>query len=237
MGFKENKSTEFQCRKESIIIKMGDFNMETTNFSSKSSLIDNLLEVFDNNNDITLVVDKEIADIFLDEYDDETEFDYYAISVASDTNEYFISKVEDIHFSIEEAKYRGEYKYDDASKVIILDELYDREILDYIQTKDIEIYGVEKDSIYNDLDFRPDSNDECTCCGDCCNCYYDEHDEVDLSEFEKLNDAQKDYLFTELSDMEDINLNKLAKICMVFYDDGVNSTLLKAREILATLEK
>lgn len=208
--------------------------MKTVNFKGENELIDNLLEVFEESDDITLVVNRELANIFLDEYY-EDEFDFYGISMTNDTDIYYITKIEDIHFSITETKYRGEYKPDESAKVIILKDVYDREILDYIKTDDIEIYGIE--SIYNDLDFKLEHSNEGTCCGDCSNCYYDEFKEENLSEFAKLNDVQKDYLFTKLSDMEDINLNEIAKICLTFYDDGVNSTLLKTRLLLSELEK
>jgi hypothetical protein len=203
--------------------------MKTIKFTGKNELIDNLLETFENSNDITLVVDYETIQIFLDEYDDEEEFDYYAISIANDTNLYYITKIEDIHFSIIEAKYKGEYKPDESAKVIILDEVYDNEILDYIETKDIEIYGVE--SIYNDLDFKPEHDNECTCCGDCCNCYYDESEAKD-SYFDALNDVEKEFIIRETGLADELDLEFIAKIYLLGYNNGVDSGLLSIKDAI-----
>lgn len=203
--------------------------METTKFTGKNELIDNLLETFDNSNYITLVVNKEITNIFLDEFDDEEEFDYYGIEIDSEHDLYYVSKVEDIHFSIEEAKYRGKYKPIESSKVIILDDVYDREILDYIESKDIEIYSIDKDSIYADLDFKPEEH-ECTCHCECCNCCGE--DEEKDSYFDQLNDAEKDFIFKEVSNTDDLDLEFISKIYLSGYNNGVDSGLLSIKDAI-----
>lgn len=204
--------------------------MKTTKFTGKNELIDNLIQTFEESEDITLVVDFTIASIFADEYNDPEEFEYWGVELSCEENIYYVSKVENDCFQIipSEGSNNNTYLYNEAERVIILDDVYDEEMLDYIDSDDIEIYGI--DSVYEDMD----SKGECTCHCGCCNCYYENEE---LSEFEKLNDAQKDHLFTSLSDIEEIDLDEIAKICMTFYNDGVNSTLLKTREILATLEK
>lgn len=160
--------------------------MKNVNFVYKEEMIDHLIEEFESNDEVTLVVDYDLAKIFASIYDDDEEFlDYYAIDIASDCDEYYIEKIRDEFFTIEPARHLGNYLGGDAKKLIVLEDLLSDELLEAQEAENVEVVSYEEDEDdYCNNDEVKNTENECP--GHCAICQC--NDENDDSEFEeKLN--------------------------------------------------
>lgn len=195
-------------------------------FDGKEDMVDYLVEVLDDSEDTTIVVDYVIAKELSKLYDDEDFDDYFAIDIASDCNEYFVEKTNDNFFCIEPTKSNGVYLEGEAKRLIVLDELINDDLLDAYEYRELEIVDYKNDDI-------EDFKSECTCHGDCCNCYYDEHNEVKDSYFDALNREEKDFIIQELSNIKgDIDFEFIAKVYLTGFNNGVEDGLLSIKEAI-----
>jgi hypothetical protein len=191
-------------------------------FDSKEDMIDYLVEEFEESEDILIVADRQIAMTFMDTYDDETEFNFYSIELSSENDLYYISKLEDDSFIIEPSIRNKEYIETEADEILIV--VGEKTIINGDLSKalngNIEYisYAIEEYGI----------DDECMCCGDCCNCCKEDED----SHFDQLNDAEKDFIFKEVSNADDFDFEFIAKIYLSGYNNGVDSGLLSIKDAI-----
>lgn len=158
--------------------------MKEIRFNDKDELLGYLINEIEESDDISIVLNyelaKEIANIYSD---DDEEYSYFSISMATDTDEYVIGKVSDECFVIEPARRIEGYLENEADKIIILDELINDELLDSLECRELEVISLVEDDC---------SGEDCgDCC--CCNCV----DKDDIQEFESyfdLNNKVDEYM-------------------------------------------
>ena len=138
-------------------------------FDDDVDLADYLYSIFEEEDDITIIADLEYARIFAEMNFDDGEFkDYYAITIASDIDEYYISKIKDEMFCVEPCKSEsGNYLILESKKVIMLKDLMNDDLLMAIGCDEFVEVSIEEASPCND----------CECC--CCDRKMDEADDME----------------------------------------------------------
>ena len=147
-------------------------------------LIDELDTVVDNNKNITLLVDYEIATDLSKIYEEDEFENYYGISLASDCAEYLVTKHGDDAFIIEPAKHCGIYYDGEHDKLIVLEDLMSDEFIDRQEYNELEIVCFDEEC--EDDEYEDEEGCHCDECCNCCGCNDDIDDEdapyIDLSE-------------------------------------------------------
>lgn len=142
--------------------------MKNLGFEDKDELVGYLIEQLENNKDITLVINYKIAKIFVDIYEDIDFSDYFAISIATDCDEYFIERLENDTFVIEPAKSSRGYLEGEQRKLIVLEDLISDELLDSQKYEKLEIVSYDyKDDEYEDCNEDFCDCIDCKCCHEC----------------------------------------------------------------------
>jgi hypothetical protein len=194
-------------------------------FDSKEDMIDYLVEEFEESEDICIVANRQIASIFMNTYDDETEFDLYSVELSTENNLYYISKLDFDSFVIEPSIRNKEYVDTEADRIFIVTD--DKTIIndDLLKALDGDIEYV----YYENEDYGLE--DKCTCQCGCCNCCGE--DEEKDSYFNQLNDDEKDFVFKEVSNViDDINLEFISKIYLLGHKNGIEDGLLSIKEAI-----
>ena len=142
-------------------------------FDDDVDLADYLFSIFEEEDNITIIADLEYARIFAEMNFDDGEFtDYHAITIASDIDEYYISKIKDEMFCVEPCKSAsGNYLILESNKVIMLRDLMNDDLLMAIGCDEFVEVSIEEAS----------PCDDCECCFcDCdCECVEEEESAID----------------------------------------------------------
>lgn len=143
--------------------------MKNKLFQTREEMLDYYIRQLDSKNELVLVVDKEMAKEISYLFDEEDFSDYFGVSYASDTNEYFVELIAEVHFSIEPARHMGKYLQGETKKLIVMSQFLNDELLDATDYEKLVVVDVFEDEEFGENNEEIES---CNCnnCGCGCNC-------------------------------------------------------------------
>jgi len=143
--------------------------MKTITYDTYKDMVVDLLNIFEGNEDITIVCDYELANIFSKQIDLDR-FDDVDIDFTDPNHEYYISKIGHEVLYIEPASGNTDYKWHETNSVYYVDVDYEEISKKIDADRHVVVEYDEYESIC------PINLDECEGCGicaeeeDCCNC-------------------------------------------------------------------